>query len=102
MSEDLNINVESIEFMTLLASFATSGMIGLGKIPNPVTNKIEKNLEQAKYSIDILLMLKEKTKGNLAPEEEHALTNAIADLQINYIQEQGQEQCSCKGCGHDC
>lgn len=87
MSEQLNINVESIEFLTLIASFTTSGMVGLGKLPNPMTNKIERNLEQAKHSIDILLMLKEKTDGNLLPDEERALNNAIADLQINFIQE---------------
>lgn len=83
-----DINVENIEFLTLIASFTTSGMVGLGKIPNPVNNKIEKNMDQAKHSIDILLMLKEKTKGNLKEEEEKILQNAIADLQINFIQEQ--------------
>lgn len=83
----MNINVESIEFLTLIASFTTSGMVGLGKIPNPMTNEIEKNLDQAKYSIDMLVMIKEKTKGNLSVEEDRALSNAIADLQINYLQE---------------
>ena len=87
MDNKLDINVENVEFLTLIASFTTSGMIGLGKIPNPVNNKIERNLEQAKHSIDILLMLKEKTKGNLTPDEDKVLNNAIADLQINYIQE---------------
>lgn len=81
----MNINVESIEFLTLIASFTTSGMVGLGKIPNPMTNEIEKNLDQAKYSIDMLVMIKEKTKGNLTSEEDRALSNAIADLQINYL-----------------
>ena len=83
----MNINVESIEFLTLIASFTTSGMVGLGKIPNPMTNEIEKNMDQAKYSIDMLVMIKEKTKGNLSVEEDRALSNAIADLQINYLQE---------------
>lgn len=87
MSEDLKVDVENINFLTLIASFATSGMIGLGKIPNPVTNEIEKNLDQAKSSIDMLMMLKDKTKGNLSNDEEKAITNAIADLQINYLQE---------------
>lgn len=91
MTEQLNINVENIEFLTLIATFTTSGMAGLGKIPNPVTNTIEKNLDQAQYSIDILMMLKEKTKGNLTPTEERALTNAIADLQINYLHEKNAE-----------
>lgn len=83
-----DINVQNIEFLTLIASFTTSGMVGLGKIPNPINNKIEKNMDQAKHSIDILLMLKDKTKGNLNQDEEKILQNAIADLQINFIQEQ--------------
>lgn len=83
-----DINVQNIEFLTLIASFTTSGMVGLGKIPNPMNNKIDKNMDQAKHSIDILLMLKDKTKGNLNPDEEKILQNAIADLQINFIQEQ--------------
>ena len=90
MSEQLNINVENIEFLTLIASFTTSGMISLGKIPSPVTNKIERSLEQAKHSIDILEMLREKTKGNLTPDEDKVLKNAIADLQINFIHEQAK------------
>lgn len=87
MTEDLKLDVENINFLTLIASFTTSGMIGLGKIPNPMTNQIEKSLEQAKSAIDMLMMLKEKTKGNLTDQEERALTNSIADLQINYLQE---------------
>lgn len=87
MSDQVNVNVENIEFLTLIASFVTSGMVGLGKIPNPATNKIEKNLDQARYSIDILEMLKNKTLGNLTLDEERALKNALADLQINYLQE---------------
>ena len=91
MTEQIDVNVENIEFMTLLASFTTSGMMALGKIPNPMTNELDKNLDQAKYSIDILNMLKEKTMGNLTLEEERALKNAISDLQINYVQELNQK-----------
>lgn len=87
MSSPLNINVENVEFLTLIATFTTSGMVSLGKIPNPVTNQMERDLFQAQIPIDMLIMLKEKTKGNLDPEEERALTNAIADLQINYMHE---------------
>jgi hypothetical protein len=103
MSEEVSINVEQVEFMTLIASFVTSGMMALGKIPNPITNKMEKNLDQAKYSIDILIMLKEKTKGNLTNAEDQVLSNAIADMQINFIQEQGacsSQGCSCQSCDH--
>jgi len=88
----MDVNVQSVEFLTLIASFTTSGMVSLGKIPNPMTNQLEKNLDQAKYSIDILMMLKEKTKGNLTPDEDRALSNAVADLQINYLNELKADQ----------
>ncbi len=76
-----------ISFEHLVSTFATSGMIGLGKIPNPATNELEKNLDQAKFSIDTLLLLQEKTKGNLTDEEEKFLKNTIGTLQMNYIEE---------------
>lgn len=59
----------------------------LGKVPSPVSNKIEKDTASAKVTIDILEMLRDKTKGNLSPDEEKMLGNTIADLQINYADE---------------
>lgn len=59
----------------------------LGKIPNPVNGKIEKQLDHAKLSIDMLIMLKEKTQGNLTEEEEKVLLTTIADLELNYADE---------------
>ncbi len=76
-----------ISFEHLVSTFATSGMIGLGKIPNPATNELEKNLDQAKFSIDTLLLLQEKTKGNLTDEEERFLKNTIGTLQMNFVEE---------------
>ena len=53
------------DFKFFLSSLAMQAWIGLGAMPNPVTNKSESNLEQAKFIIDTLDILKEKTKGNL-------------------------------------
>lgn len=74
-------------FITLVSSFYIACWQQLGKVANPLTGKIERNLEQAKYSIDILIVLKEKTKGNLTNEEENSLNQAIANLQMNYVDE---------------
>lgn len=75
----------------LLASlfylFHTSGMQGLGKMPNLADNKIEINLEQAKESIDMLDMLKDKTKGNISDELGRMLEKFLTDLRLNYIDE---------------
>jgi hypothetical protein len=62
-------------------------MQGLGKVMNPVTNTIERNLEQAKQSIDMLEMLRDKTKGNLSPETERMLQQFLSDLRLNYVDE---------------
>ena len=59
----------------------------LGKIANPLTGKIERDLNEAKYTIDMLNMLKEKTKNNLTPDEEKLINDAVFELQMNYIDE---------------
>jgi len=62
-------------------------MMAMGKIKNPVTNRIDRNLDYAKVSIDTLDMIKIKTKGNLSDYEEKFLTEALKDLKLNYVSE---------------
>ncbi len=68
-------------FITTLAMQAT---IALGEVPNPMDNKKEANLPQAKFIIDVLDILKLKTKGNLTEEEEKLLSELIYGLQMSY------------------
>jgi len=79
--------VEEAGFTSLVTSFYIAGLQQLGKVASPITGKTEKNLEQAKYTIELLIMLREKTKGNLTKEEEESLKTAIANLQLNYVEE---------------
>jgi len=81
-----------LRFLTLIMSLATAAWSQLGKIPHPATQKIEKDLEQAKMSIDFLSMLLEKTKGNLKPKEEELLSNTVSDLQMNFADEAKKSQ----------
>ena len=74
-------------FLALITSLASTCWMQLGKVPNPISNKIEKDLQNAKFTIDILRTLKEKTKGNLTEEEERLLISVIADLELNYADE---------------
>jgi len=74
-------------FHFVVTFFAGWGWQALGKVPNPVNGKVERNLELAKQIIDITEMLKEKTKGNLTDEESRMLTEVIAGLQLNYVDE---------------
>lgn len=79
-------------FIQLVLQFQTSAMIGMGKLKNPITDKVEVNLEQAKISIDMLDMIKTKMKGNLSEEEDRFITTVIRDLKLNYVDEVNKKQ----------
>ncbi len=74
-------------FVQLLMSFQAAAYQQMGKIASPFTGKIERNLEMARHSIDMLAMLQAKTKGNLTDQEERYLSNILADLRLNYVDE---------------
>lgn len=74
-------------FMQLVMMFQGMALQNLGKVMNPMTNQIERNLEQAKNMIDILGMLDEKTKGNLNDNEQRLMEHVLFELRMNYIDE---------------
>jgi len=74
-------------FIQLLYIFHSSAMQALGKIKSPITGKIEKNIEQAKQSIEMIEMLKEKTTNNLSPELTGAIDKFLAEMRLNYVDE---------------
>jgi uncharacterized protein DUF1844 len=74
-------------FMGLVYSLTQSAFISLGKLPDPMTGKIERNLPQASQTIDLLAALQEKTKGNLEEDEDKFLSRTISDLRLNYVDE---------------
>jgi len=73
-------------FTVFLNSLILQAMIYLGKLENPVTGKPEVNLEQARFMIDTLGILKEKTKGNLAEGEGKLLEEALFSLRMLYVE----------------
>ena len=81
-AEQLNENL----FQGLTISLAAATMQHLGKTLNPMTNKIEKNLEAAQSTIDMLDMLEAKTKGNLGDLEAKLLKSVLAELKMNYVE----------------
>lgn len=85
-------NRNDLLFMQLVIQNQQIGMMSLGKIKNPVTDKIEKNLEYAKLVIDTLDMLSAKTRGNLSEYEEKFLSEVIKELKLNYVDEAGKEK----------
>jgi hypothetical protein len=76
-----------IDFPSFIFSLSTSALLHLGEIADPTTQEKEKNLPLAKQTIDILGMLREKTRGNLTPDEEKILDSILADLRWRYIRE---------------
>jgi hypothetical protein len=79
-------------FANLVMMFHSATMQHLGKIKNPITDKIERDLEQAQLTIDLLDMLCSKTKGNLSDEENKFLSNVLRELKLNYIDEQAKKE----------
>ena len=73
--------------LNLLIMFASAAWQQLGKTASPVDGKIAKDLAGAQHTINTLLMLRDKTKGNLTAKEEEILTATISDLQLNYADE---------------
>ena len=73
-------------FSALILSISHSARIGLGLVENPEIKKVEKNLSLARYNIDLLTLLKEKTLNNLSNEESQLINQIIAELQMNYMQ----------------
>jgi hypothetical protein len=72
-------------FAQLILLFQHTGMVGLGKIMNPATNKTEVNMQQASEAIDMLEMLKEKSANNIGDDLKRLLEQSLTDLKLNYV-----------------
>lgn len=96
MTEEMKIptsqDMDTVRFFSLITMFASSAYQSMGKITNPVNGKLERNLDSAQGFIDILIMLKAKTNGNLTDDEEKIITSTISDLQMNFVQEKAKPE----------
>ena len=81
----------NVHFFSLISMFASACWQQLGKIPDQTAGAVNKDLKGAKSTIDMLLMLRDKTKGNLTGTEEKLLNDTIASLQENYAEEAGAD-----------
>ena len=86
MSEN-ELNKEDQLFIHLVNTFVQSAWISLGKVKNPVSDELERNVDQASYYIDLLDMLQTKMKGNLSEWEEQYILHSLSELKLNYIDE---------------
>ncbi|HEX5137108.1 MAG TPA: DUF1844 domain-containing protein [Planctomycetota bacterium] len=72
-------------FDVIVSTYATQAAVALGQIENPITKKKEKDLPQAKFAIDLLQILDEKTKGNRTSEEDKFLADCLYQLRMVYL-----------------
>lgn len=80
---------EPSQFSTLVLSLASTALIKMGLDPE---HKEEKNMELARWNIDLLELLKEKTKNNLSGEESKILDSCVNDLRLQFVQSQNKEK----------
>lgn len=75
-----------INFSTFIVSLSTQALMHLGEIPNPANGNIEQDLPVAKQMIDIVAMLRDKTKGNLGNNEDKLTEDILFDLRMRYVE----------------
>lgn len=77
--------------LTLISSLASQAWIQMGKIKNPVTDEVERNIDAASITIDMLTMLKDKTSKNISDDEKNFIEHTLRDLQMNFIAEKNKD-----------
>ena len=72
-------------FVNFLSTLATNAAAALGAVPHPATGQRTLDLDSGKFWIDVLAMLREKTKGNLHAKEAQLLDSLLGDLRMQYV-----------------
>ena len=88
-AEDFKVPLPEITFSSFLFSLSTSAFVHLGAVPDPSSGEADRNLPLAKQTIDLLGVLREKTRNNLTKEEEDLFDHLLYDLRMRYIKEAG-------------
>ena len=78
----------AVDFHTFVLSLGSSALLHLGELEHPDVGAPQKDLPMAKHTIDILVMLEEKTRGNLTPAEEKLIGSLLYDLRLRYVEAQ--------------
>ena len=81
-------HLPAVDFHTFVLSLGSSALLHLGEIEHPDVGAPQTDLPLAKHTIDILVMLEEKTKGNLTPAEEKLIGSLLYDLRLRYVEAQ--------------
>jgi hypothetical protein len=78
--------IPEASFSLFVSSLVTQALFSLGEVENPFSKTIEQNLDQAKFTIDTLQIIKDKTSGNLTDDETKLLDTALYDLRMRYVE----------------
>ena len=84
--------LSDIDFSSFLLSMHVQTLVNLGEINSPLTDENKVDLDSAKQGIDIIIMLKEKTQGNLNDAESMLLDNILYDLRLKYIEKTSEKK----------
>jgi len=79
-------------FLGLIQSFQAAAMQQMGKVMNPFTEKIERDMGHAQMSIEMLEMLRTRTQGNLTGQEARFLNHVLTELRLNYVAEMEKDK----------
>jgi hypothetical protein len=85
-AEEQEAALPEINFSTFVISLSTQALMHLGEIANPLTGKVEPDGPVAKQMIDIIGMLREKTRGNLSSGEDRLIEDILFDLRMKYVE----------------
>jgi len=78
-------DLPSADFTMLVNMLVTNAMVFLGQMPAPGSQQYMRNLPQAQHMIDLLMVLREKTRGNLTPDEDQMMQELLPQLQMAYV-----------------
>jgi hypothetical protein len=79
------LKIPEASFSLFVSSLVTQALISLGEVENPFSKAKEQNFDQAKFTIDTLQIIKDKTSGNLTDAETKLLETALYDLRMGYV-----------------
>ena len=85
LSEKKETEPFQIDFSAFIMSLTSSAFYHLGDMPDPSTGRTETNLPAVQQTIDMIIMLREKTKGNLKEDESKLIEQLIYELQVKYV-----------------
>ncbi len=86
------VDMDSLRFVSLVSMFTSSAYQCMGKLADPATGEASRNLDAAQGFIDTLIMIRNKTRGNLSEPEDRLLESAIGDLQLNFVREKARPE----------